>query len=132
MIVKRIALLSALASILSGCHFLAPHLRAPASAAPPSAAFAAADGKAFYLFRSGYQCGGPMPASPLLASWVDRIEIVEGRFVRWGSRCGGEGLPLPENELRSARLSSDGTTLMIGKEVYRQSADPIKEAEMQP
>ena len=118
-----IVLCSALA-LLTGCARNGTHLA--------STAIVAAEGQSFYLFRQGYQCGGPLPASPLLASWVDRIQVVEGKLVRWGSRCGGEGLPVPPAELSRLRLSPDGATLTLGDAVYRRSADPLKEAEARP
>lgn len=94
--------------------------------------FVSVEGKSFYLFRSGFTCGGQLPGTPTLASWVDRIEVHNGRLVRWGSRCGGEGLPLPPDEHAAARLSNDGTQLIVADKVYRISADPRHEAEVQP
>jgi hypothetical protein len=126
---KRIAVLAVLAATISGCGLSGVH---PRSIDPSSQAIARLDGKAFYLFRAGYKCGGPIHGSPLVASWVDKIEIVEGRLVRWGSRCGGEGLPLPEEERRTLRVSADGTQLTLAGVIYRQSADPILEAEGLP
>ena len=127
---KQIAVSILLAALISGCGLFTSH--PSRTGEPPRNGIAKADGKAFYLFRAGYKCGSPMPDIMLLASWVDKIEIVEGRLVRWGSRCGGQGLPLPEDERRSARISADGATLTLLGVTYRQSADPIKEAEARP
>ncbi|WP_421849624.1 hypothetical protein [Novosphingobium sp.] len=127
---KRIAGLAFLTATIGGCGHYGDH--PPRSADPPGRAIAGLDGKAFYLFRAGYKCGGPMHASQLMASWVDKIEIVEGRLIRWGSRCGGEGLPLPPEERRTLRVSADGKTLTLAGITYRQSADPIQDAEVQP
>jgi hypothetical protein len=130
MLMKRIAGLAFLTATISGCGHYGDHPHR--SADPPGRGIARLDGKAFYLFRAGYKCGSPMQASPLLASWVDKIEIVEGRPIRWGSRCGGEGLPLPEEERRTLHVSADGRTLTLAGVTYRQSADPVRDAETQP
>ena len=124
---KRIAVLALWAATVSGCGV--PVDRPPRSSEPSGPDIARLDGKAFYRFRAGYTCGGPIHGSPLMASWVDKIEIVEGRLIRWGSRCGGEGLPLPTEERRTLRVSADGTTLTLAGVTYRQSADPVLEAE---
>ncbi len=124
---KRIAGLALLAATVSGCGVSGD--RHPRSIDPSGQDIARLDGKAFYLFRAGYKCGGPIHGSPLMPSWVDKIEIVEGRLIRWGSRCGGEGLPLPTEERRALRVSADGTTLTLAGVTYRQSANPVLEAE---
>lgn len=127
---KQMTVLWAIAAVVAGC---AKQGAQPATTMiSDSPGFAAAEGKAFYLFRAGSKCGGPMPGSPLVASWVDKIEVIEGQLVRWGSRCGGEGLPVPQEERVKARLNFEGSTLTLGGEVYRLSADPIKEAEALP
>ena len=104
----------------------------PQAAIAPPGAFGLVEGKSFYLFRPGFLCGGQAPEAPPLPSWVDRIEVHNGHLVRWGSRCGGEGLPLPAEERAAARLSHDGTRLTIAGKVYRLSADPRHEAEVRP
>jgi hypothetical protein len=104
----------------------------PRAAVAPPGAFALAEGKSFYLFRPGFRCGGPTPEAPPVPSWVDRIEVHNGHLVRWGSRCGGEGLPLPADERAAARLSHDGTRLIVAGKVYRLSADDRHEAEQRP
>lgn len=130
MLMKRIACLAFLTATIGGCGHYGDH--PSRSVHPPGQSIARLDGKAFYLFRAGYKCGGPMHPSPLMASWVDKIEVVEGRLIRWGSRCGGEGLPLPEEERRTLQVSADGKTLSLAGVTYRQSADPIRDAEVQP
>ena len=118
--------------LLAGCEMPAEHPQTAAKSIEAGPGFAAAEGKSFYVFRVGYKCGGPLAGAPQLASWVDKIEVVEGRLVRWGSRCGGEGLPVPAAERATARLSHDAMTLMIDGKAYRQSVDPVKEAETNP
>jgi hypothetical protein len=113
--------------MLAACDDVPP----PAALAPPGA-FGGAEGRSFYLFRAGFACGGQLPGTPPVPSWVDRIEVHNGHLVRWGSRCGGEGLPLPAEERAAARLSQDGTRLIVAGKVYRLSADPRHEAEVQP
>ena len=107
---------------LAGC---APHGRLT------MADLTALDGTSWYLFAAGNTCTGPM-GGPAQASWADKIEVVDGRMVRWGSRCGGEGLPVPAAERATARFSADHRTLSLGGHTYRQSADPVREAEGQP
>jgi hypothetical protein len=127
---KQVTVICAFAALVAGCANQGAQPATAAVSVGPS--FAAVEGKAFFLFRAGNKCGGPMPGSPLIASWVDKVEVVEGRLVRWGSRCGGEGLPVSDEERGKARLNSDGSMLTLGGVVYRQSANPIKEAESLP
>lgn len=90
--------------------------------------FASVEGKQFYLFQPGFTCAAPIPGSAPMPSWVDRIEVIEGKLIRWGSRCNNEGLTLPAAELASAKLGADQTLVIAGK-TYRVSAQPEKEAE---
>lgn len=115
--------------LLTACDDVPPPA---ASAAAPPGVFGIAEGKSFYLFRADFTCGGQLPDGPPLASWVDRIEVHNGRLVRWGSRCGGEGLPLPAEERAVAQLNHDGTRLTVAGKVYHLSADPKHEAEVRP
>lgn len=130
MMTKTLIMLASATALLAGCTL---HRSPPATTAitVAPAPFAAVEGKSFYLFERGFTCGGPVPGAPQVPSWADRIEVVEGRLVRWGSRCGGEGLPVAEAEQRAARLSADGVTLTLGGHMFRQSADPVKQAEAQ-
>jgi hypothetical protein len=138
-------------AMLSGCALL-PHHRSSAQAtsalAPALAAgvpsepaapakglvitdtrFASVEGKAFYLFKLGFTCTAPVPGSAPVASWLDKIEVIDGKLIRWGTRCNGEGLPLPPAEAASAKLGADGLTLTIGGTLYHRSGQPTKEAE---
>jgi len=126
---KQMTVLCALAALVPGC---AEQGVRPATANFVGTGLTAAEGKSFYLFRPGYKCGGPMPGGPLVASWVDKVEVVEGKLVRWGSRCGGEGLPVSEAERQQARLNADSSVLTLDGTAYRQSGDPIKDAEALP
>lgn len=121
--------LAAVVLLLAACETAPPPAELPRASRHD---FGSAEGKSFYLFRSGFTCGGPVPGTPTVASWVDRIEVHNGHLVRWGSRCGGEGLPLPPDEHAVARLSDDGTRLIVADKVYRLSVDPRHEAEVQP
>jgi hypothetical protein len=132
MMIKQATALAMLTALLFGCEASASRPRTAAARIEAGPGFAAAEGRSFYIFHAGYKCGGPMGVSPQVASWVDKIEVVDGRLVRWGSRCGGEGLPVPEAERARARLNRTATTLTIGDKIYRQSADPVKDAEGTP
>lgn len=121
--------MAAVVLLLAACETAPPSVELPRAARHD---FGSAEGRSFYLFRSGFKCGGQVPGTPVVASWVDRIEVHNGRLVRWGSRCGGEGLPLPPDEHAAARLSDDGTRLIVADKVYRVSTDPRREAEVQP
>lgn len=92
---------------------------------------AALDGTAYYLFAAGHTCTGPH-GGPAQASWTDKVEVIDGKLVRWGTRCTGEGLPVPAAERATARFSADHRTLDLGGHTYRQSADPVREAGGQP
>jgi len=128
--IKSVTVLGAFAAMIAGC--AQDGARPATSTLSVAPAIAAAEGKAFYLFRAGYKCGGPMGGGELVASWVDKVEVVEGKLLRWGSRCGGEGLPVPDEERRTAKLNADATTLTLGGATYRLSADPVKEAGTTP
>ena len=132
MINRQATALVLLPFLLAGCAMPAEHPQAMSKSIDAATGFAAAEGKSCYVFRAGYKCGGPLAGAQQLASWVDKIEVVEGRLVRWGSRCGGEGLPVPAAERATARLSHDAMTLTLDGKAYRQSADPVKEAETNP
>ena len=130
--IKQTTALTLLTALVAGCAQSAPPPQTAAATIDVAPGFGAAEGRTFYIFRAGYKCGGPMASSPQVASWVDKVEVRDGRLVRWGSRCGGEGLPVPEAERTTARLNRDATTLTIGGKTYRQSTDPEKEAEGRP
>lgn len=127
---KSLAILLASAEIIAGC---SQQTSRPATASiTVGSNLAAAEGQAFYRFQAGYKCGGAIAGDTTVASWVDKVEVIEGKLVRWGSRCGGEGLPVPEAERRTAQLSADGSTLTLGGVTYRRSANPAKDAEFMP
>lgn len=107
---------------LAGCALFAPR---------PAPAFAQVEGATFYLFRPGYACASPMDGSKV-ASWVDKVEVREGHLLRWGTRCGGAGVPVPAAERAGARIGSDGQTITLDGKVYRRSADPEHDAGGKP
>jgi len=138
---KKSIILGGLAvAMLSGCVSMSNH-RAPANApvmghspAPKAIVvvddrFTSVEGKAFYIFKPDFTCTAPMPGAPAVSSWLDKVEVIEGKLIRWGTRCNGEGLPLTPAEDASAKLSDDGLTLTIGGVLYHRSGQPTKKTE---
>ncbi|MEY2884416.1 MAG: hypothetical protein RL490_2140 [Pseudomonadota bacterium] len=96
-----------------------------------------AEGRSFYQYEADYRCHGFMPDAGGLASWKDRIEVRDGRFVRWGDRCNNQGIGLDAAKAGDSVLSDDLQTLTVAGVVYRHAKDPKAalagaEAKVQP
>lgn len=127
---KSLLILMASAGLIAGCSQQAARPATTSITVGPS--LAAAEGQAFYRFQAGYKCGGALSGDSTVSSWVDKVEVIEGKLIRWGSRCGGEGLPVSAAEQGTARLSADGNTLTLGGVAYRRSANPAKDGGFAP
>ncbi|WP_168727427.1 MULTISPECIES: hypothetical protein [Sphingomonas] len=125
---KSILAAAILTATISGCATDQGGMPDSKAIVGSGARFASVEGKQFYLFQPGFTCIAPIPGSAPMPSWVDRIEVIEGKLIRWGSRCNNEGLTLPAAELADAKLGADQTLVIAGK-TYRVSAQPEKEAE---
>ena len=44
-------------------------------------------GRSYYSFEDGYTCQAYAPGFPMIKSWKDRIEFVDGKVLIWQTLC---------------------------------------------